>query len=306
VIRSEGHPEVRELLDAHRAAGRSVGVVGTSGGTHQGHLSLVRAARRDCDVVAVFWNGAVTLDWASGIVQHYTRDLERDAKLFEEAGVDLLYIPTRDDLYRRQPVSFVEMPAMAAHLAGMPEGRHMNILVTMVLTLLNIAGPCAIYFGEKDWQQLVMFQRMAEDLRLPSRVLASPTVREADGLAVSSRNTRLSPAERDVAPELHRALTDAVAAVQAGERDAGVVTGIALERLRRVSVPDYVVAVEADTLRPLDTLRGEVRLLASARFGDTPLVDNVGITVPAPGGESGDESGDEPGDEPGDGREGRR
>jgi pantoate--beta-alanine ligase len=280
VIVCEKRAEVRQLLDAHRAAGRSVGVVGTSGGTHAGHLSLAHTARRECDVVAVFWNGAMNLSFAQGIVQHYVRDLDRDARLFEEAGVDLLYVPTADDLYRRPPVSRLEMPEMAAHLAGMPEGQHMTIVVTMVLTLLNIAGPCTMVFGEKDWQQLVMFQRMAEDLLLPSRILASPTVREPDGLAVSSRNTRLGPAEREAAPELYRALAQAAQAVRDGERDARTVTDAISERLRRVSVPNYVTAVEAGTLRPLRTLHGEVRLLASATFGDTPLVDNVGVTVP--------------------------
>ena len=281
MIVSDKTAEVRELLDGHRAGGRRVAMVGTSGGTHEGHLSLVRRAKRDCDVVAVFWNGALRLEWAPGAVQSYTRDLKRDSALLEAAGADLLYVPLRHDLYERPSVTFVEMPAMAAHLAGMPEGATMNILVTMVLTLLNIAGPCTTYFGEKDWQQLVMFQRMAEDLRLPSRVLACPTVREPDGLAISSRNAKLTPEQRAAAPALYRALTAAADAVRAGERAARVVTEIALEPLREVSVPDYVVAVEAHTLRPLSVLSGEVRLLASSVFGTTPLVDNVGVTVPA-------------------------
>jgi pantoate--beta-alanine ligase len=281
MIVSEKTAEVSELLDGHRSAGRRVAMVGTSGGTHEGHLSLVRQAKRDCDVVAVFWNGALRLEWAPGAVQSYTRDLERDSALLAAAGADLLYVPLRHDLYEQPSVTFVEMPAMTAHLAGMPEGANMNILVTMVLTLLNIAGPCTTYFGEKDWQQLVIFQRMATDLRLPSRVLGCPTVREPDGLAISSRNTKLTPEERAAAPAVYRALTAAADAVRAGERDARVVTEIALERLRPVSVPDYVVAVEAGTLRPLTGLRGDVRLLASSVFGTTPLVDNVGVTVPA-------------------------
>jgi len=279
MIVSEKHAEVRALLDEHRAAGRRVAMVGTSGGTHDGHLSLVRRAKQESDVVAVFWNGALKLEWADGTLQSYNRDLEHDQALFEAAGVDLFYIPVRDDLYQRPSVTFVEMPAMGAYLDGMPEGEHMNILVTMVLTLLNIAGPCTTYFGEKDWQQLVMFQRMAEDLRLPSRVVGCPVQREPDGVAISGRNSKLSASQRADAPMMYRALTAAATAVAAGERDASVVTEIALDLLRKVSVPDYVVAVEADTLRPLDTLRGEVRLLASSTFGATPLVDNIGFTV---------------------------
>jgi pantoate--beta-alanine ligase len=122
VIVSEKTAEVRELLDRHRSAGRRVAMVGPSGGTHEGHLSLVRRAKRDCDVVAVFWNGVLRLESAPGGMQSYTRDLERDSALPEAAGAGLLYVPLRHDLYERPSVTFVEMPAMTAHLAGMPEG----------------------------------------------------------------------------------------------------------------------------------------------------------------------------------------
>ncbi|MEX5637187.1 pantoate--beta-alanine ligase [Parafrankia sp. FMc2] len=274
----EAQTEVRERLEAERAAGRRGAMVGTSGGTHEGHLSLVHRAKQECDHVAVFWNSALKLEWAPGAVLSYTRDMERDAALFEAAGVDLFYVPLRHDLCRRLSATFIAMPGMVAHLDGMPEGANMELLVTMVLTLLNIAGPCTTYFGEKDWQQLVMFQRMAEDLRLPSRVLGCPMLREPDGVAFSSRNTKLSAEQRAAAPTLYRGLYAAAEAIKAGERDAKVVTDLVKDLLRPVSSPDYVVAVEADTLRPLDTLTGEVRLLASAT---TPLVDNIGVTVPA-------------------------
>lgn len=276
----ETRAEVRRMLDKHRASGASVGFVGTSGGTHDGHLSLVQAARRHHDVVVVFWNGALNVDWAGDTLQAYSRDYEQDARLLEGAGVDLLFVTRQHDLYRRPPVTFIEMPAMAAHLCGMPEGRHMNVVVTMVLTLMNIAGPCTAYFGEKDWPQLAMFQQMTEDLMLPSRVVPVPTIREPDGLAVSGRNARLSPADRERAPELYKALTAAVEAVRAGERDAKVVAELILGPLRAVADPDYVAVVEADTLRRLETLTGDVRLLASARFGTTSLIDNVGVSVP--------------------------
>ncbi|EIV91915.1 pantoate--beta-alanine ligase [Frankia sp. QA3] len=289
MITTEKHAEVRELLDAERAAGRRVAMVGTSGGTHSGHISLVEQAKKECDVVAVFWNGALKLEWASGGVQAYNRDLAHDQALFEAAGVDVFYIPLRHDLYQRPSNTFLAMPGMLRHLTGMPEGEHMELLVTMVATLLNIAGPCTTFFGEKDWQQLVMFQRMAEDLHLPSRVVGCPTRREPDGVAISSRNTKLSPEQRAAAPALYAALTAAADAIAAGERDAHAAAEVALARLRPVADPDYVVAVEAATLRPLDTLDpgaeggpsdGEVRLLASVRFGTTPLVDNIGVTVP--------------------------
>ncbi len=277
----ESRAEVRRILDKQRADGATVGFVGTSGGTHDGHLSLVAAARRNHDVVVVFWNGAMNLDWAGDTLQVYPRDYAHDAKKFENAGVDVLFVTHRDDLYRRPPVTFVEMPAVAQHLQGMPEGQHMNVVVTMVLTLLNIAGPCTAYFGEKDWPQLAMFARMCEDLLVGSKVVAAPTIREDDGVAVSGRNARLSPADRARAPVLYQALCAAAQAIRSGERDAKTVAGIVLERLRAVAEPDYVVVVEADSLRPLETITGEVRLLASAKFGATSLIDNVGLTVPA-------------------------
>jgi pantoate--beta-alanine ligase len=276
----ETQADIREILDRHRAAGASVGFVGTSGGTHDGHLSLVQEARRHHDIVVVFWNGAMNVDWAGDTLQVYSRDYEHDAAQLENAGVDLLFVTRQGDLYRRPPVTFVEMPAMAEHLRGMPEGEHMTVVVTMVLTLLNIAGPCTAYFGEKDWPQLAVFQRMTEDLLLPSTVVGVPTIREADGLAVSGRNARLSPADRARAPQLYQALTEAVDAVGAGERDAKTVAEIVLRRLRAVADPDYVAVVDADTLRPLETLDGDVRLLASAKFGLTSLIDNVGVWVP--------------------------
>lgn len=276
----ESREQVRRILDKHRADGASVGFVGTSGGTHDGHVSLVQAARRHHDVVVVFWNGALNVSWAGETLQVYARDYAHDAELFEKAGVDLLFVTSQADLYRRRPVTFVEMPEMTEYIRHMPEGQHMGVVVTMVLTLLNIAGPCTAYFGEKDWPQLAMFARMTEDLLLPSTVVGVPTIREADGVAVSGRNARLTPEDRALAPELYRALTAAVQAVHEGERDAGVVAELIRGRLRTVAEPDYVSVVEADTLRPLQTLRGEVRLLASARFGATSLIDNVGLTVP--------------------------
>jgi pantoate--beta-alanine ligase len=146
VIITERRAEISALLDAERAAGRRVAMVGTSGGTHAGHLSLVQQAKKDADVVAVFWNGALKLEWAPDAVQSYRRDIDHDAALFEAAGVDLFYVPLRHDLYERPSLTFLTMPAMTAHLDGMPEGVSMELLVTMVLTLLNISGPCTTYW----------------------------------------------------------------------------------------------------------------------------------------------------------------
>lgn len=280
MIVTESRAEARRLLDAHRAEGRSVGVVGTSGGAHSGHLSLIETARAECDVAAVFWTGAFDA-FGDGIAQHYARDSGRDARLFERHGAGLMLVTRGDDFYRRPPAARVRLPELEARIQDFPEARHMDIIVTMVAAMLNVAGPCTMVFGEKDWPQLVMFQRMAEDLVFGSRVIGSPTVREPDGLAVSSRNSRLTPAERAAAPELYRALCAARDAVDNGERDAAAVAKAVRERLEAVGEPDYVVVAEAGTLRPVTELAGPVRLLASVTFpgSGTPLVDNIGATA---------------------------
>ncbi|MBL7496303.1 pantoate--beta-alanine ligase [Frankia sp. CNm7] len=276
-----GHREARALLDAHRAAGRTVGMVGTSGAIHEGHLSLVERARRENDVVALFYAGVVRLDWTPVSAQVYERDIERDKELLAAAGVDLFLVMRRDDLYARRPVTFLAQSELVPDVPGLLGHDHASILATMVISMLNIAGPCTNYSGEKDWQQLVLFRRAAQDLLLPSTVVGCPTVREPDGVARSSRNVRLTASQRAAAPVIYRALTEAARLVHAGERDARAVTSLVADRVGGVAAVDYVHAVEADTLRPLDHLAGDVRLLVSATFGDTPLVDNIGVTVPA-------------------------
>jgi pantoate--beta-alanine ligase len=278
----ESYRETRAVLDAHRAAGRTVGMVGTSGAIHEGHLSLVHRARRENDVVALFYAGVMQLGWTPVSAQVYERDIDRDRELLAAAGVDLFLVMRRDDLYARRPVTFLTQPELVPALPGLLGRDHASILATMVFSMLNIAGPCTNYSGEKDWQQLVLFRRAAEDLLLPSTVVGCPTVREPDGVARSSRNVRLTASQRADAPVIYRALTEAAGRVRAGERDAKAVTRLVSGRIGDVAAVDYVHAVEADTLRPLDVLAGEVRLLVSATFGSTPLVDNIGFTVPAP------------------------
>jgi pantoate--beta-alanine ligase len=280
VIVTERYREARERLDAHRAAGGTIGLVGTSGAIHDGHLSLVTRARREHDLVALFYAGALKLGWTPMSAQVYERDIERDKELLAAAGVDLFLVMRRDDLYARRPVTFLAQSELVPDLPGLLRPDHARILATMVFSLLNIAGPCTNYAGEKDWQQLVLFRRAAEDLLLPSTVVGCPTAREPDGVARSSRNVRLTPQQRAAAPILHRALTEAADLVRGGERDPKAVTGLVADRIGQVAAVDYVHAVEADTLRGLDVLEGEVRLLVSATFGDTPLIDNIGLTVP--------------------------
>jgi pantoate--beta-alanine ligase len=275
--------ELRERLARARADGSSVGFVPTMGYLHAGHASLMAAARSDTDLVvaSIFVN---PLQFGpSEDLAAYPRDLPRDASVADDAGADLLFVPTGEEMYPDGEVlTTVSVTEVSAALEGASRPTHFAGVATVVAKLFSIVGPCRAYFGEKDYQQVAVIRRMVRDLSMPVVVVACPTIREPDGLAMSSRNAYLTPAERDAAPVVHDALRAGVLAIEAGARDASAVVAlvegaIAAEPL---AVVDYVAVVDADTLRPRDALAGEVRLLAAARFGRARLIDNVGARVP--------------------------
>jgi pantoate--beta-alanine ligase len=274
--------EMRAVLDAARREGKSVGMVGTSGAIHQGHQSLIRRAAQH-DVNILFWGGSgETHDFASASTISYKREESRDFPLAEEAGAQILFAPPGTHLYPRRPMTRVSLPEMSTDVPHLEDPRHLDTIGLAMCKLWNLIGPCTNYFGEKDWQQLVLFQRLAEDLFFPVEVLGSPTIRDADGLATSSRNSQLSPEHRAVAPVIYQALLAAQAAGQGG----GAKTAAELEEVFRGVVGDkaqvrYFTAVESSTMKVLDELKGSVRLLASIQLGDTRLLDNVGIELPA-------------------------
>jgi pantoate--beta-alanine ligase len=273
--------ELRELLDAERAGGRRVGFVPTMGYLHDGHASLVRAARGATDVVVVslFVN---PLQFGPGEdLDAYPRDLARDTALAEAAGADLLFTPSVDEMYPRPVLTTVSVAEVSEPLEGAARPGHFAGVATVVAKLLAIVGPCAVYFGEKDFQQVAVVGRMVSDLSLPVDVVACPTRREPDGLAMSSRNAYLTPDERAAAPVVHRALAAGSALVLAGERDPATVRAlmaqiIEAEPLARL---DYAEVVDADSFAVPDPLAGNLRLLAAVRFGRARLIDNVGVTV---------------------------
>jgi pantoate--beta-alanine ligase len=274
--------ELRELLDGERARGRQIGMVGTSGGMHEGHQSLIRRAAEENDVTALYWGGGggeVSLDWQASTIA-YERDASHDFPLAEAAGCDILFAPSSDVMFPREPMTKVSLPAMSSGFPQLEDPGHLDLIALAMCKLWNMFGPCRNYFGEKDWQQLVMFQRLADDLAYPVEVLGCPTVREDDGVAVSSRNAQLSPEQRAVAPVLYRALCAARDAAVAGTRSTAQ-----LEKVFAAGIDDpdsiqYFAAVEADTMAPLDELRGSVRLLASIELGPVRLLDNLGIELP--------------------------
>ena len=275
--------EFREHLDAVRTLGRTVGFVPTMGALHEGHLSLARAAAAECDVVAlsIFVNPlqfSPTED-----LSLYPRPIERDLELAESAGVDIVVNPSVEEMYPREVLTTIHVAGLTDTMEGASRPTHFDGVATVVTKLFNMAGPCRAYFGEKDFQQLAVVRRMAADLDQPVTVVGCPTVREADGLAMSSRNVYLSPEQRTAATVVHRALRAGAAMIDAGERDRAVVEAhmasvIEAEPLAEL---DYAVAVDPDTLEAPDHFEPgtEVRLLAVARFGSTRLLDNLGVGI---------------------------
>jgi pantoate--beta-alanine ligase len=273
--------ELRSLLDGERAAGRTVGLVPTMGFLHDGHLSLMRRAEAQTDLVvaSIFVN---PLQFGAGEdLDAYPRDLERDGRLADAAGVDLLFVPSADEMYPTPVLTTVSVAQVSEPLEGSARPHHFAGVATVVAKLFAIVGPCRAYFGEKDFQQLAVVRRMARDLSLPVEVVGCPTVREPDGLALSSRNSYLTREEREAAPVVYRALRAGAATILAGERDAAAVRTLMAQIIEAEPLAqlDYAEVVDADSFCIPDPLIGNLRLLAAVRFGRARLIDNVGVTV---------------------------
>ena len=273
--------EVRGLVRDARRRGATVGFVPTMGALHAGHLSLVQRARAGTDyvVISVFVNPAQFNDAAD--LAAYPRDEAADVALAREAGVDLLFAPDALEIYPPGFATAVTVDGLSAPLEGAVRGAsHFRGVATVVTKLFNIVAADVAYFGQKDAQQAVIVRRLARDLDLPVRVEVCPTVREPDGLAMSSRNVRLTPTDRVRAVALRRGLDAAERSVAAGERHAAAVARAGREAMRSHGVePEYFELVSADTLEPLDTLGGEVLIAVAARVGPVRLIDNVLISV---------------------------
>jgi pantoate--beta-alanine ligase len=250
--------ELRTELLAPRRAGRRIGLVPTMGAFHEGHLSLMRRARHDCEVavVSLFVNPSQFTDPNDPYA--YPRDPERAAALAAEIGVDYLFVPTVAEVYPPGFATTVSVSEVTETLEGAHRGRaHFDGVATIVTKLFNIVGPDVAYFGQKDAQQALVIRRCVRDLDIPVEIELCPIVREADGLAMSSRNARLSPADRNRAAALHRALRSVQEAVAAGERDPGAARERALAELTRAEIePEYVELVSADTMSPLHRIDG--------------------------------------------------
>jgi pantoate--beta-alanine ligase len=272
--------ELRDVLAGPRRAGESIGLVPTMGALHDGHAALLRRAREESAVVvmSLFVNPA-QFDEAADLAA-YPRTEAEDGEIAAAAGVDVLFAPPVEEVYPAGFATTVRVAGPALGLEGEHRGPgHFEGVATVVLKLLNMVMPDVAYFGQKDGQQLAVIRRMVRDLDVPVRIQAVETVREPDGLALSSRNARLAPADRDRALALQAALRAAADAVAGGERDAGRVVATARDAMTRYAVdPEYLAVVDADTFTQLDEIDRRALIAVAARVGDVRLIDNHPLT----------------------------
>ncbi|NNE11305.1 MAG: pantoate--beta-alanine ligase [Ilumatobacter sp.] len=277
---------MRAWSRGHRAAGRTLGVVPTMGALHDGHLALIEAARRRAEVVIVTifvnplqFNEATDFD-------AYPRPIDDDLATCETLGVDAVYAPTAASMYGEHFQTHVEPGGLAEPFEGAMRPGHFRGVATVVTKLFGATRPDVAAFGRKDYQQLAIVRRMSTDLDLGVEILGVPTVREPDGLALSSRNVRLSPEDRRAAVVLSQALAAGARAVANGERDAvsveaGIRASIEAEPRARL---EYVAVVDPDTLAPMSRVDAPAVALVAAWFGDVRLIDNIAIGPPTAGG----------------------
>ena len=272
---------LRTRLAPDRHDGRVVGLVPTMGALHDGHLRLIDRAREECQrvVVSIFVN-PLQFDRDDDL-SRYPRDLESDLDACATHGVDLVFAPGVDEMYPSQPYCVVEVVRLTDHLCGRHRPGHFTGVATAVAKLFQIVQPDRAYFGQKDAQQLAVVRRLVADLNIPVEIVAVPTVREADGLAVSSRNHLLSPAERAVATALYGVLQQAECLITSGARDPAAVT-----REAEASLPadpglrlEYLEVVDPDEIQPVRDIEGPVLVAGALWVGSTRLIDNI-VCVP--------------------------
>lgn len=273
---------LRDLAREWRAAGERIALVPTMGALHAGHMALVEAARRKADrVIASIFVNPLQFGPSEDLAR-YPRTEQADAALLKAHGCDAVWMPTSDDLYPDGFATTVTVAGVSDRWDGEARPGHFAGVATVVAKLLIAAGPDVALFGEKDFQQLAVITRMVTDLGLPIEIIAVPTVRDADGLALSSRNAYLSVGDRVAALALPEALNEARAAIESHEHIL-VSTLLAVARAKLAAAGfttvDYLALVDADTLEPLDHATGEMRLIAAAMIGATRLIDNVRVEM---------------------------
>jgi len=269
--------EMRSASRGLRRAGRRLGLVPTMGALHAGHISLVRAAKGSCDVVAASIFVNPTQFGPGEDLAKYPRSFERDCELLERESVELLFAPGVEEMYPAGALTWVTVEGLSDKLDGRSRPGHFRGVTTVVAKLFHIVEPDAAFFGQKDGAQVAIVRRMVRDLNLPVEIVVCPIVREADGLALSSRNAYLEPEQRKQALVLYRSLQRVQALLDAGERDAARLVAAGREEFARVSSVrlDYFEIVDADTLDPVKDVSRGALVAVAAYVGSTRLIDNI-------------------------------
>lgn len=274
--------ELKSALKALKSGHKTVGFVPTMGFLHEGHLSLVRRAKAENDLVVVSIFVNPTQFGPNEDFESYPRDLERDAKLVEGEGCDLVFAPEPEEMYPKPYMTYVDVEGDLTHkLCGASRPGHFKGVTTVVNKLFNLVKPTRAYFGQKDAQQVAVIEQMVEDLNMNLEIVPCPIVREADGLALSSRNTYLSQSDRVDALVLSQSLNWAKEAIEAGERNAANLLKGIRDRIEAVSSTeiDYVQIVDARTLEGVETLKGTILIALAVKVGRPRLIDNMRIEV---------------------------
>lgn len=272
---------MQAAADGLRQAGKTIACVPTMGFLHKGHLSLMREGKRRADilVISIFVNPTQFAPHED--FDAYPRDLERDLELARQTGVDIVFTPEREALYPAGFETYVKLDALPLHLCGLSRPIFFRGVATVVTKLFHIVKPHVAVFGEKDFQQMMVIRRMVSDLNMDIEIVAGPTVREPDGLAMSSRNAYLKPNQRESALSLFRALTQAAQRVKAGMRDGAAVVDEARAFISRhpETEIDYVAVVDPETLEDMATIDRPARMALAVKVGGTRLIDNMALEI---------------------------
>jgi pantoate--beta-alanine ligase len=268
--------DMKVLSESIRRSGESIGFVPTMGALHKGHLSLIERARRETEhvVISIFVN---PLQFSPGEdYRRYPRPFQKDMGLAEGAGVDIVFCPSRREMFRNTPLTSINVEKLCESLCGPFRPGHFQGVTIVVAKLFNIVRPSVAYFGQKDYQQAIIIKRMVSDLSFDIKIRVLPTIREKDGLAISSRNTYLRPAEREKAPCLYRGLCAGKRALDKGERDPKEIKKTIAREIKAVGVtPEYISIVDTKTLQDLPKIETCAVLAVAAKIGSARLIDNL-------------------------------
>ncbi len=272
---------LRLFLGGMRREGKEIGFVPTMGYLHQGHLSLIQASAKENDITVLSIYVNPTQFGPGEDLDQYPSDIENDKKLAEAAGADLVFIPDHNIMYKDNHATYVQVNGLTNQLCGHSRPTHFQGVITIVTKLFNIVQPDRAYFGQKDAQQAIVIKRMVNDLNMPITIVVCPIIREADGLAMSSRNTYLGAEEREQATILYQSLQKAKALIDSGERSSETVKAMIRQMIhgKPTAEVDYVSIVSAHTLEDIETLEDKILLALAVKVGKTRLIDNLQMEV---------------------------